>query len=220
MKRRDGVLFEVPEFLSAAAAGAEIIRLQREDGRPGVVGDHSVAVAFHALALAKIMAVQEGEFLRDLEMGALLHDIGKTSIPDRILSKRGPLTPSERKIVRGHPVTGYLLISRFEHLRGAARVVLFHHERFDGRGYPFGLAGSAIPLSARIFALADALDAMTADRPYRCGRPFWRSRGEIIRCRGTQFDPDVVDAFLSAPAGVWASPSDGPWPAPASCRIH
>jgi len=184
------------------------------------VGDHSVAVAFHALALAKIMAVQEGEFLRDLEMGALLHDIGKMGIPDRILSKRGPLTPSERKVVRGHPVAGYLLISRFEHLRGAARVVLYHHERFDGRGYPFGLAGNAIPLSARIFALADALDAMTADRPYRCGRSFSYSRGEIIRCRGTQFDPDVVDAFLSAPAGAWTSPSDGPWPAPASCRVH
>ncbi|MBN2198302.1 MAG: HD-GYP domain-containing protein [Candidatus Aminicenantes bacterium] len=208
------------ELPTTEARGEDILLIYEKAGMSWAVNEHSVAVAFHARALAKAMAVQETAFLRDLEMGALLHDIGKIGVPARILSKCGPLTPAERNIVREHPVAGYILISHFEHLRGAARVVLHHHERFDGRGYPFGLSGNAIPLSARIFALADALDAMTSDRPYRRGRSFAFARGEIARCRGTQFDPDVVDAFLGAPAVVWTSPFDGARPARSSRWVH
>lgn len=210
----------VTGLLPAGAEGGGILRFYAAAERAGLVGEHSLAVACYALTLAGAMAVQEGEFLRDLEMGALLHDIGKAGIPGRILDKRGPLTVSERMVMREHPLLGYGLISRFESLRGAGRIVLFHHERFDGRGYPFGLTGTSIPLTARIFSLADALDAMTSDRPYRTGRAFREARLEITRCRGTQFDPDVVDAFQSVPDHAWSSSARLIWPAQESDLIH
>lgn len=210
----------VPGLLPAEAGGAGVLRFYAAAERAGLVGEHSRAVAAYALTLARAMAVQEGEFLRDLEMGALLHDIGKAGIPGSILAKRGPLTTGERMIVKEHPLLGYGLISRFEYLRGAGRVVLFHHERFDGRGYPFGLAGTNIPLTARIFSLADALDAMTSDRPYRPARDLREARMEIARCRGDQFDPDVVDAFQAVPDHAWSIEVQLPWPARESPLIH
>jgi len=210
----------VPRLLSPEAEGGGVLRFYAAAERAGLVGEHSLAVARFALTLARAMAVQEVEFLKDLEMGALLHDIGKAGIPGCILAKRGSLTTDERMVVREHPLLGYRLISRFESLRGAGRVVLFHHERFDGRGYPFGLAGTAIPLAARIFSLADALDAMTSNRPYRPGRAFKEARLEIERCRGGQFDPDVVDAFQAVPDLAWSSEVRLLWPGRESPLIH
>ncbi|OGD10331.1 MAG: hypothetical protein A2Y86_04115 [Candidatus Aminicenantes bacterium RBG_13_62_12] len=211
---------DVSEPLMAETRGLGILRFFAAAAGGDIVCRHSLAVARHALTLAKALAVQEVEFLRDLKAGALLHDIGKIGMPKRILKKRGPLTGLEREIIREHPWQGYQLISRLEYLREAGLIVLYHHERFDGLGYPFGLARNAIPLAARIFSLVDALDAMTSDRPYRSGRSFQDARREIVRCRGTQFDPDVVDAFLSVPVLTWLTPPEKPWPVRGSPLIH
>ena len=142
---------------------------------------------------------------RDIEHGVLLHDIGKIGIPDAILLKPGPLTPAEWKIMRRHPEIGRQIVERIPFLRGAVPIVYHHHERWDGTGYPLALRGEAIPLGARIFAVADALDAMTFDRPYSRAISFETARAEIERCAGTHFDPDVVATFLSIPLDVFAA---------------
>lgn len=141
--------------------------------------------------------------LRDLALGALLHDIGKVGIPDHILHKPGPLTDEEMTIIRRHPVIGAELLYGLPVVAAALPVVLHHHERWDGQGYPDGLTGEEIPLAARIFAVCDALDSMTSDRPYRRARPMGVAREEIQRAAGTQFDPTVVEAFLEIPEMEW-----------------
>jgi HD-GYP domain-containing protein (c-di-GMP phosphodiesterase class II) len=113
------------------------------------------------------------------------------------------LTEKEREIVKEHSLLGYELVEEFLFLQKASRVVLFHHESYDGLGYPYGLKGEEIPLEARIFAIADTLDAITSDRPYREGKSFRVAFDEIERVRGTQFDPHIVDAFLSVPEEKW-----------------
>jgi HD-GYP domain-containing protein (c-di-GMP phosphodiesterase class II) len=128
--------------------------------------------------------------------GALLHDIGKIGIPDAILGKPGPLTEAEWKVMHTHPEIGARILSGVPFLSEAAQIVLCHEERFDGSGYPRGLVGEAIPLGARLFAAIDTLDAITSDRPYRSDDSFDAARAEIVRRRGTQFDPVAVDAFL------------------------
>jgi HD-GYP domain-containing protein (c-di-GMP phosphodiesterase class II) len=137
--------------------------------------------------------------LRDLAHGVLLHDIGKIGIPDAILLKPGPLTPEEWAIMRTHPEIGKRLIERIPFLRGAVPIVYSHHEKWDGSGYPRALQGEEIPLGARIFAVVDAFDAMTFDRPYSKAVPFEAAKAEIRRCAGSHFDPAVVDAFLEVP---------------------
>ena len=129
----------------------------------------------------------------------LLHDIGKIGIPDGILLKPGPLSSDEWKIMRTHPDLGRRLVERIPFLRGAVPIVYHHHERWDGTGYPLGLRGEMIPLGARIFAVADAFDAMTFDRPYSVAISFEAARKEIARCAGTHFDPNVVENFLKIP---------------------
>jgi putative nucleotidyltransferase with HDIG domain len=131
-----------------------------------------------------------------LRRGALLHDIGKIGVPDHVLRKPGPLTDAEWVVMRKHPDLGAGIIEDIPFLEEVAIIVRAHHERWDGRGYPDGLAGNDIPLGARIFAVADSFDAMTSDRPYRLGRPMQEALGEIVGGRGTQFDPQVCDAFL------------------------
>jgi HD-GYP domain-containing protein (c-di-GMP phosphodiesterase class II) len=143
------------------------------------------------------------EQLKGLAMGAWLHDIGKLAIPDAILLKPGPLTEEERRIIQGHVRIGYDLVNRIPFLADAAEIILTHHERWDGSGYPRGLKGTDISLSARIFAVADTLDAMTSDRPYRAALPFQDARNEIERLAGIQFDSQVVSVFLSIPNEVW-----------------
>jgi HD-GYP domain-containing protein (c-di-GMP phosphodiesterase class II) len=155
----------------------------------------------YSLAIARAHGMPDGR-IAELEHGVLLHDIGKIGIPDSILLKPGPLTPEEWRTMRTHPEIGKRLIERIPFLRGAVPVVHCHHERWDGTGYPRGLRGDAIPLGARIFAVADALDAMTYDRPYSRAISFEAARREITRSAGTHFDPAVVDAFLTIPIAV------------------
>ncbi len=139
--------------------------------------------------------------------GFFLHDIGKVGIPEGILTKRGPLSPGEWDVMRTHPAIGAQIVAPIRFLGDAALVVRHHHEWFDGSGYPDGLAGDEIPLSARIFAIADSFDAMTSDRPYRGALVLDRALAEIRSGAGTQFDPEVVDVFVDLaeeePSPLW-----------------
>ncbi|MFN4033097.1 MAG: HD domain-containing phosphohydrolase [Fimbriimonadales bacterium] len=172
------------------------------DTRDTETEGHSERVAAYTMAMARRLNLSPSE-LSDIERGALLHDIGKIGVPDSILYKPEPLTPEEWEIMRQHPVIGYRMCMKVDALRPAAPIVLHHHERWDGQGYPYGLAGEAIPLGARIFAIADTLDAMTSDRPYRQAQSFAEAREEIVRCSGTQFDPEMVKLFLEIPEEEW-----------------
>jgi ribonuclease P protein subunit RPR2 len=169
----------------------------RDDG----TGAHAERVTTLALLLAAEVA-PELTADPELEYGFLLHDLGKIGVPDAILLKPGPLTRREMEEMRYHPILGEKIVAGIPYLNGVARqVVAAHHERWDGSGYPRGLAGPRIPLSARIFAVADAFDAMTNDRPYRKALTFQVSVSEIVQGAGTQFDPALVDAFVElAPA--------------------
>lgn len=156
---------------------------------------HSLAVNAIAMEIGKEMGLSAQEML-DLNWGSLLHDIGKLSIPDDILLKKGALNDLEYAAIQRHPEIGFEILNEAAYLRQAAQVALQHQERYDGGGYPGRLQGEAISLLARICTVADAFEAMVADRPYRQGRPWQEAVREIERCRGTQFDPQVVDAFL------------------------
>ncbi len=169
---------------------------------------HSQRVARFALRLAQEVirldiAPLAPDDLRDLTLGALLHDIGKIGVPDSILHKPGALTPEEWEVMRKHPQQGVEMLGAFSQFVCALPVVRSHHERWDGGGYPDGLAGEAIPLCARIFSLADTLDAMASDRPYRAALPYPAILAEIARMAGVQFDPRLVEAFLRVPASEW-----------------
>jgi putative nucleotidyltransferase with HDIG domain len=164
---------------------------------------HSRRVTAYTIALAQAMGL-EADDLRTIARGAFLHDIGKIATPDAILLKPGRLTDEEMAIMRRHCERGYEMVSKIPFLREAAEIVYAHQERFDGTGYPRGLRAEEIPLGARIFAVADALDAMTSDRPYRKGTAFAAATEEIIRCSGRQFDPQIVEVFLSLPKQTWA----------------
>ncbi|GIV13368.1 MAG: two-component system response regulator [Fimbriimonadales bacterium] len=185
------------EVQSAYRATLEAL-LAALDTRDTETEGHSERVAAYTMAIAHRLKIDESE-LPHIERGALLHDIGKIGVPDAILYKPGPLTPEEWEIMKKHPEIGYRMCMKIEMLRPAAPIVLHHHERWDGKGYPYGLAGEEIPLGARIFAIADTLDAMTSDRPYRKALSFAQAREEIARHAGTQFDPDLVKVFLEIP---------------------
>jgi putative nucleotidyltransferase with HDIG domain len=163
---------------------------------------HCKRVTAFTIAIAKAMKVDPA-LLPQISRAAFLHDIGKMAIPDRILRKPGPLTVEEKDVMRTHCEIGYNMLVRIPFLREAAEIVLAHQEYFDGSGYPRGLAGEGIPLGARIFAVADALDAMISDRPYRKALSIEHARAEIQRCSGTQFDPKAVEVFLSIPESLW-----------------
>jgi response regulator RpfG family c-di-GMP phosphodiesterase len=168
------------------------------DAREHETSNHSQRVVRYTLAIAKRVGVPEKD-LPELGRGALLHDIGKIGIPDAILLKPGKLTEDEWVEMRRHPAIGFEILKAIPFLGGPAEMVLCHQERFDGKGYPRGLAGSAIPLGARIFSIGDTFDAMTSDRPYRKRNTADAARAEVIRCKGSQFDPACVEAFLSIP---------------------
>jgi response regulator RpfG family c-di-GMP phosphodiesterase len=176
------------------AIGALTIALESRDR---TTGRHSLRVQRYAIGLTEEVAP---ELLRDpsTEFGYLLHDIGKVGIPDQILRKPGKLTPGERRVMEGHAALGAQILAGVKMLDGnGLPVVRHHHERWDGLGYPDGLVGGSIPLAARIFAVADALDAMTSDRPYRPAGSWNAALAEIEVCGGAQFDPKIVDTFLS-----------------------
>jgi len=163
---------------------------------------HCQRVTAFTISIAKAMPVPN-HYLPILARAAFLHDIGKMAIPDGILRKPGPLTDDEKQIMRKHCEIGYNMLIRIPFLRDAAEIVLAHQEFFDGTGYPRGLKGDQIPLGARIFTIADSLDAMISDRPYRRALPMSHAREEIRRCSGTQFDPKVVEVFATIPEQHW-----------------
>jgi len=166
------------------------------DARERETGLHSKRVACHTLVLARQFTADPQE-LQQVYLGALLHDIGKIGIPDSILLKEDALTAAEWRVMRTHPEIGHRILAGAPSMTKAAELVLSHEERFDGTGYPRGLAGAATPLWARLFAVIDTLDAITSDRPYRKGLPFDAARAEIVRQSGRQFDPKAVDAFVA-----------------------
>ena len=154
-------------------------------------------VEYMELIIAQMMVAPD--HLATLRRGALLHDIGKIGVPDNVLRKPAALSEAEWVVMKRHPEHGARIISQIPFLEDVSRIVRHHHERWDGKGYPDGIAGEAIPLGARIFAVADSFDAMTSDRPYRRAMSVEDARAEVARCRGSQFDPEIADAFARVP---------------------
>ena len=168
------------------------------EARDAYTGRHAERVAAYGLALADVYGMQLGDE-PEIEFGFLLHDAGKVAVPDAILFKPGPLTAAERLVMQQHPVTGSEIVREIEFLGAARDVIRSHHERWDGSGYPDGLAGEEIPVSARVFAVADTLDALTTRRPYREASSIADARAIIEAASGTHFDPDVIVAFAALP---------------------
>ena len=191
--RKQSALAAAVDDVSFVLAEALVAAL---DAREHETGLHSKRVACHTLVLAKHFT-DDPQRLHQVYRGALLHDIGKIGIPDAILLKHGSLTESEWQIMRAHPAIGHHILASAPFMAEAAEIVLNHEERFDGTGYPRGLAGSAIPLWARLFAVIDTLDAITSDRPYRKALAFDAARAEILRASGSQLDPLAVEVFVA-----------------------
>ncbi len=172
------------------------------DSRESGAAGHSIRVAKYAVRLGRHIGLSQAQ-IRVMEQAAILHDIGKLGIPERLLHKSGKLTPEEESLVRRHPEIGFHILSGIKYLSEAALVIRHHQERYDGTGYPDGLSGGQIPLCARIFAVAYTLDCLTSDRPYRMAQSFEAARDEIRRSAGSQLDPGVVCAFLEIPLEEW-----------------
>jgi putative nucleotidyltransferase with HDIG domain len=164
------------------------------EARDAYTGKHAERVAAYGIEIARALGLPRPD-APEIEFGFLLHDIGKVAVPDSILYKPGALTVEERALMARHPVVGAEIVSDIEFLTEAAKVVRSHHEHWDGSGYPDGLAGDEIPVAARVFAVADVLDALTTDRPYRPGLPLREAREMIVAESGSHFDPEVVEAF-------------------------
>lgn len=163
---------------------------------------HSKRVTAFTIAMARAMGMS-GDKIRVIARGAFLHDIGKMAIPDAILRKPGALTEPEVMIMREHCARGYHMLKKIPFLADASEIVYSHQEKYDGTGYPRGLVGDEIPIGARLFAVADTLDAITSDRPYRAAQTVQAAREEIKKYSGTQFDPKVVEIFLGMPDTIW-----------------
>jgi HD-GYP domain-containing protein (c-di-GMP phosphodiesterase class II) len=200
--RAGAVTSEVPELRLAAA----MLLAETLDLRDAGTAEHSRTVGMFARDTAAALGL-EPQRVERLQAAGVLHDLGKLGIADAILHKPGPLDEAEWREMRRHPEIGARIL---EHagLPDIAGWVRAHHERLDGRGYPAGLSAREIPLESRILAVADAYEAMIADRPYRAGMAPAEARAELLRCAGAQFDPEVVQAFLStlgAPARMSAA---------------
>jgi putative nucleotidyltransferase with HDIG domain len=164
------------------------------EARDAYTGKHAERVAAYALEIAREAGLHLARD-REIEFGFLLHDIGKVAVPDAILFKPDRLTPQERLVVEQHPVTGSQIVREIDFLGQAREVIRSHHERWDGGGYPDGLAGEDIPLAARVFSVADVLDALTTNRPYRIASSIGQAREMIVGEGGTHFDPGIIEAF-------------------------
>jgi putative nucleotidyltransferase with HDIG domain len=163
---------------------------------------HSKRVTAFTIAIARAMGLSRDE-ISVIARGAFLHDIGKMAIPDQILRKPDKLNDEEVRIMREHCYRGFQLVKNIPFLKAASEIVYSHQERYDGTGYPRGLKAEEIPMGARIFAVADTLDAITSDRPYRPAQTLQAAKEEIARWGGRQFDPKVVETFLSMPDNIW-----------------
>jgi putative nucleotidyltransferase with HDIG domain len=176
------------------------------EARDAYTHRHAQRVAAYGLRIAHAAGIEVDP---QVEFGFLLHDVGKVAVPDAILFKPGPLTEQERALVRKHPEIGSEILRHIDFLDEAKAVVRHHHERWDGGGYPDGLAGEAIPIHARVFALADTLDALTSVRPYRPAVAWVQARRVILAQTGTQFDPAIVAAYETVPDEAFARIRDG-----------
>jgi putative nucleotidyltransferase with HDIG domain len=165
------------------------------EARDPYLRGHSARVTTFAESLARLLG-WAGERLEVLRLGGSLHDVGKISINAAVLRKTGPLTDEEREQIRRHPVTGARLVECFDDFVAALPYVLHHHERWDGTGYPHGLEGRKIPFEARLLGVVDAFDAMTSRRAYRPALTVEQALGELTRCAGSQFDPELAAAFV------------------------
>ena len=188
--------------MAVAALGAAL------DLRDPETEEHCRRVSRNSLLLGQAMGLPPLA-LRNLRWSAYLHDIGKIGIPEAILSKSSSLNDAEMALIREHPLLGYRLIRNIEFLQQATDVVLYHHEKHDGSGYPYGLKGVEIPIAARIFAVIDAMDAMLYDRPYRRALSFAQLVAELKRHAGGQFDPEVVEVFLRFSESSWRQQEPG-----------
>jgi HD-GYP domain-containing protein (c-di-GMP phosphodiesterase class II) len=160
-----------------------------------ITSSHTERCSWYAARLADELTLDESE-ATVVRLAALLHDIGKLAVPDEVLFKRGPLDAEEWEQMRRHPVAALSVLSQIQSVSDAIPAILHHHEHYDGSGYPDGLAGEQIPMASRILLVTDAFDAMTTDRPYRKAMPVEAAVEELKRNRGSQFDPEIVDAFL------------------------
>jgi hypothetical protein len=191
LSARDDVRHEVSAHVNALAAAMDL--------RDRRTAEHSEDVVQYARMVGEMLQLEQAALV-ELEFAARLHDVGKIRVPDDVLNKPGPLEPAEREVMRCHSAWGAETLSGVPGLEVVATIVRFHHERWDGRGYPDGLAGASIPLASRIISVCDAFGAMTSDRPYRTGMPVASALAELRGGAGTQFDSAVVDAFCEAVA--------------------
>ena len=198
LEREELLRADVAASVKAASTNTLIAAVEARDH---YTGEHSAAVVNHAVAVARKLGLDAGE-TTDLEQVALLHDIGKIAIPDAILHKPGRLDEAEWKIMRGHPIAGAELVANAPGLNHLAPAIRAEHERWDGDGYPDGLAGEKIPMASRITFVCDAYHAMTSDRPYRKAMEEHEARAEIEAGAGSQFCPAVVAAFLEVLGGA------------------
>ena len=185
------------ESLKDTYDGTLLALVEALDARDTDTKGHSERVGLHTAQLAEVVGITKGsEEWETIYRGALLHDVGKIGVPDGILLKPGKLTPEEWHTMRKHPEIGHQMIRDIPFLAGAADIVLAHHERWDGDGYPKGLAGTEVPLGARLFSVADAFDAMLSDRPYRQALSVQQALDELLKHKGTQWDPQAVEALM------------------------
>jgi response regulator RpfG family c-di-GMP phosphodiesterase len=210
VRRRTAELDEALRSLEAAYRSTLKALTAALDKRDSETSGHSERVVNFSLRLGRELGL-DAEQTRSLEFGSLLHDIGKIGVPDAVLRKPSGLTEGEWQEMRQHPSHGRQILRGIEFLKGAARVVSQHHERWDGTGYPLGLRGEEIDFNARIFAVADAFDAITSDRVYRKGRPYMAALAELEEWAGRQFDPRVVEAFRRVPPEEWGELRGKPW---------
>jgi putative two-component system response regulator len=184
-------------IIHLVSAEAVMVALARTvEARDFYTERHLFRVARRAVGVGTVLDLS-AEALETVRLGGLLHDLGKIAVPDRVLLKHGPLSRREFDLIRAHPAAGAEIVRPLASFSAPEPVVLHHHERFDGKGYPHGLAGHAIPMGARVVAVADSFDAMTTDRPYRRGMPIETALSKLREGRGGQWDPDVVDAFIT-----------------------
>ncbi|HTR38599.1 MAG TPA: HD domain-containing phosphohydrolase [Bryobacteraceae bacterium] len=200
------------QFEQLASAEAELARNSEAalealvaalDARECETQNHSKRVSEYAAYLASAMGMPPAQ-IDVVRRAGMLHDIGKIGVSDRILLKKGPLSKSEWALMKAHPEIGQRILQTLPSLERESEIVLTHHERCDGTGYPHKLRGAQIPFGSRIFSVVDSFDAMTSDRPYRLAMPFEAAAEEILRCSGSQFDPDVVRVFERIPLETWA----------------